>query len=271
MEDAKRLIRQAFEQARASGKPDWYRMTTAVLKNRLLDLTDRTFDESDYGAETFTAFLHQVVDLVTVDGSRVPPIVELKEPETHALERGDEGPSASRRRIRSDLWRAALDYSSGTEYVWDTADGRARPRQIGDECPLISTVMPTTHQRWRREFAETVRTSATTVLEHQEQVEIWVTDQLPISKLPQPLIPRWNVFLVDKVHRHLLGWFGKSELDPPGDLISEVADPTARRTSENEALRRLVMRVVGEMTDRELEQLDLPARAVLRATGRARS
>ena len=271
MEDAKQLVRQAFEQARLKGKPDWHQMTAAVLKNRILEITDRRFEESSYGAETFIAFVDQVADLVTVDRTVVPPIIELKEPETNALERADESSGTGRRRIRSDLWRAALDYSSGTEYVWDAADGRARPRQIGDECPLISTVMPTTHQRWQREFAETVRTSATIMPEHQEQVEIWATDQLPISKLPQPLIPRWNAFLVDKVHRHLLRWFDKSQLDPPGDLSSEIADPTARRTSENEALRRLVMRVVGEMTDRELEQLDLPARAVLRATRRGQS
>ena len=266
MEDAKQLVRQAFEQARLKGKPDWHRMTSAVLKNRILEITARQFEESSYGAGTFIAFVDQVADLVTVDRSVIPPIIELKEPEAHALERADESSGTGRIRIRSDLWRAALDYSSGAEYVWDATDGRARRRQVGDECPTISTVMPTAGQRWRREFAETTRASATIVPEHQQQVESWATNQLPISKLPQALIPRWNSFLVDRVHQHLLGWFEKSELDPPGDLISEVADPTARRTSENEALRRLVIRVVGEMTDRELEQLDLPARAVLRAT-----
>ena len=48
MEDAKQLIRQAFKQARVSGKPDWHRMTTAVLKNRLLSITGNAFNETEY-------------------------------------------------------------------------------------------------------------------------------------------------------------------------------------------------------------------------------
>ena len=40
MERPERLIIQAFEQAMDAGKIDWQRMTTAVLKNRMLVLTE---------------------------------------------------------------------------------------------------------------------------------------------------------------------------------------------------------------------------------------
>ena len=34
------LIRDAFDRARQAGKLEWHRMTTAVLKNRILQSTD---------------------------------------------------------------------------------------------------------------------------------------------------------------------------------------------------------------------------------------
>ena len=264
MEDVKQLIRQAFEQARVAGKPDWHRMTTAVLKNRLLGLTDRTFDEAEYGVETFTALLQRVGDFVSIDQSRTPPIVELREPESSALGLSHPSSASTRQRIRSDLWLAAMDYSGSTDFVWDTVDGRARPRQFGEDRPSIPRVMPTVRREWREGFVETVETAIAAA--QKDQLASWATHQLATSKLPQPLIPQWNAFLVDRVHRHLLSWFEESGLEPPGDLMTVVVDRTTRRSSGAEALRRLVMRVVGEMTDRELEQLNLPARAVLRAT-----
>ena len=113
MEDARDLILQAFRQAWSSNKPDWYRMTTPVLKNRILALTDGRFTEARYGARSLTDFVTKFDDLITLDGSRIPPIVELRDQERihvtpSELERGPRPP-----RIRSDLWRATLDYASG--------------------------------------------------------------------------------------------------------------------------------------------------------------
>jgi len=63
--------------ARHTRKPDWYRMSAAVLKNRLLLLTDRQFDEADYGASTFNAFLKTGTGFVSLDPSTHPPTVLL--------------------------------------------------------------------------------------------------------------------------------------------------------------------------------------------------
>ena len=55
-------------------------MTTAVLKNRLLDLTGGTFDEAAYGATTFMDFVLRNEDTLAVDRSTAPPLVELRNP-----------------------------------------------------------------------------------------------------------------------------------------------------------------------------------------------
>ena len=47
--DARDLLVAAFESARATGKRDWNTMTAAVLKNRVLHLTSRSFDEAALG------------------------------------------------------------------------------------------------------------------------------------------------------------------------------------------------------------------------------
>ncbi len=263
MEDATLLIQQAFERARISGKPDWPRMTTAVLKNRLLDLTGNTFNETEYGADTFTGFIFGYSDIVDIDKSKSPPIVALRHPELDSLAPGY---VSSRPRVRSDLWQAVLDYSSGREYVWDKLEKRARPSQDGDDgsTVAISGVTQAAHQQWREEFADTTRTSLTS--EQKSRLDIWIQAQLPTSHLPHHLIPQWNGFLRDKAYQHLKNWFDESGLEPPSDLITHPTERPTSRAPDTEALRQLVLRVVGEMTEYELAQLSLPSKAVLRAT-----
>ena len=119
MQDAQQLIVRAYKEARHSGKPDWRRMTTAVLKNRLLDLTGRDFDETDYGASSFMGFVSRYPDMLQVDDSVFPPIVELYGMEADRLPSAGDEYTPTAYHIRSDLWQAALDYSSGMQYVWD--------------------------------------------------------------------------------------------------------------------------------------------------------
>ena len=63
MQEAQQLIVSAYERARSSGKLDWNKMTMAVLKNRLLDLTQGAFDETTYGATSFTDFVLHNADI----------------------------------------------------------------------------------------------------------------------------------------------------------------------------------------------------------------
>ena len=48
-------------------------MSVAVLKNRLLDLTDREFRESDYGAATFLEFVRLESAILDIDVNYTPP------------------------------------------------------------------------------------------------------------------------------------------------------------------------------------------------------
>ena len=94
-------------------------MTVAVLKNRLLDLTDRTFKESDYGSGTFWEFVKGNKDILILDETTTPPVAILKgvSPDDHA---------SAQSRIRPDLWRAVLDFSSGDMYFWDPGEKKTQ-------------------------------------------------------------------------------------------------------------------------------------------------
>ena len=105
-------------------------MTTAVLKNRLLDLTGRAFDEAAYGATSFMDFVLRNKETLAVDHSTVPPLVELRNAASSRQPSDEAVDVKAPHRIRPDLWKAALDYSSGTRYVWDVA------RRSGAHCQI---------------------------------------------------------------------------------------------------------------------------------------
>lgn len=87
------LVLQAFLDAKTKGKPDWQRMELSVLKNRLLQRTNRAFREEDYGANSIqeiVALLPNVLKLeagprpsvsilVDVSGDNTPEQVDLLE------------------------------------------------------------------------------------------------------------------------------------------------------------------------------------------------
>ncbi len=264
MKEAQRLIVSAYEQARSSGKPDWNRMTTAVLKNRLLDLTGGTFDETAYGATSFTDFVLRNDDILRLDRSVFPPMVELLEivqlsqPSIAAIE------ITGRCRIRPDLWRAALDYSSGARYVWDVVRGSAKPSERPDDQLLISPATLELQSDWRKQFKADVK--ATLTADESARVDDWIDQNGPSSQLPSRLKSRWNGFFCENVRQHLLRWFAESKVPAPSDLSLSATGNASITWSETEALRKLVLSVVRQMTRQELSSLALPSEAVLRAT-----
>ena len=244
MEGARQLILQAFEQARASGKPDWHRMTTAVLKNRLLSLTCNAFNEAAYGAPTFGSFVATHDDTVYIDNSRFPPMVELRPVVSERIAPSYKYPPSNRPRVRSDLWLATLDYSSESQYAWDSAGARARPKRDEDDDPVIRTVTQAEFQGWQKEFVDKVLSANAVTTEQGRQVDVWLQRQLPTSQLPRHLIPQWNGFLRDKVHRHLLQWFAESGLSTPSDLLTSAPVGRLKDTSpETEDATNLYRRI----------------------------
>ena len=77
-DDSQELIRLAFDKAKGSGRPNWYQMDVGVLKNRILNLTNRGFRESDYGCTTFMEFVRSHSDVLELDETRWPPAVTVE-------------------------------------------------------------------------------------------------------------------------------------------------------------------------------------------------
>ena len=251
MADAsRRLIERAFEKARESGRSDWHRMTVAVLKNRLLDLTDRTFNESDYGAVTFQEFVEKHADILSLDETTTPAIAIFKgvSPEN------DTAPS----RIRPDLWRAALDFSSDEDYFWDAVRKEA-VTAVGDTAPgpKIATIAVEKFDEWKHDFAARLGDN-----EPHDRVVEWVDNRRPATLLPSELRHRWNGYLKEKVKEHLLTWFGQQNVEPPADLLRPW--DSGDRTTGSEDLRRRLIACLRYMTKEELERVQIPASVLLR-------
>ncbi len=259
MEEGKQLIIQAFRQARDSGKPDWFRMTTAVLKNRLLDLTNRKFDEAAYGTSSLADFVSRFSDFLNIDRNQLPMVVELKPGERASLESVAVSGAPRNIRIKGELWRAIFDRSSGNTYYWLADIGVVGTSPTEGQCPILPTIDAETDRQWRQSFVTSLSSAS-------DEATEWATSLLPLYRLPPDLRHQWNRVLTENVHQCLLGWFNDQGLEPPSDFITEVEPRQDGRPANPEALRRLIRRVVQEMTEEELSQLPLPPRAVLKAT-----
>jgi len=243
------LINTAFRVARDRGKPDWPRMTIAVLKNRLLQLSRNSFNERSYGATSMRELLLRFPTLVTLrDGQ-----VELVSAANEAA--AESSPSPVRRRVRPDLWRAIVDYSSGQRYTWDAEQGLARPAQEADEI-FLPTISQTEMQAWRGEF--TALHGSTPALLR------WRDDGLGSDALPGALKGEWNGFVKTRVAERLEAWFRDRGEAPP--KVLEAPPATAPPVSRVERLRRLVLDCVAVMTEDELTELRLSPDLLLRAT-----
>ena len=253
-EDSRTLIREAFERARRAGRTDWFRMTVAVLKNRLLDATQRAFKETDYGAATFLEFVRKHEDILELDETVRPPVASLKgESSEHRSEL-----QLERSRIRPDLWRAVLDFSSGEKYFWDSGQQLALGTAIEDAPgPVIPTITADTFTEWKRTFAEGIEDERP-----EDRLAEWVERRRPSNFLPTRLRHRWHAHLKTEVQRHLASWFEQQTLDPPKNML--VSQDSERNQRRSEELRKSLITCLRSMTMEELERVQIPASALLR-------
>ena len=242
-----------------SGKSDWYRMTTAVLKNRLLGLTDKKFTEASYGASSLTEFVSRFSDILNIDRDQLPMVVELKPEERGSQDSGGVSGTSARIRIRRDLWRAIFDRSSGNTYYWLADIGVLGTSPTGGNCPVLPIVDAETDRQWRKSFVSSLSSTP-------DEATEWAESLLALSRLSPELRYQWNRVLTSRVQQRLSDWFREHGLEPPPDFITEVEPRQDSRATDPEALRRLIQRVVQEMTEEELSHLSLPPRAVLKAT-----
>ena len=259
------LITRAFEVARLSGRPDWQEMTVAVLKNRLLDLTERSFNEMDYGSRSIGELVRRVPDLLLVDESKRPPTVKLVSNDTAA----QNVRSTSDGHVRTDLWNSVIDYRSGQRYIWDgsIAVPDESTGEVGPNTLVLPTIQPETMGRWRDEFANSAKPLVADDPELQGLLERWRSENRPARALPGALRGRWAAALSSHVIQTLTDWFSERGITIPLDLVQPRTNPRPRSSAgaATSDLRELVMRCVRVMTDEELRDLRLPPAAVLRA------
>lgn len=251
---ARELIERAFGQAKRSGKPEWWVMAIPVLKNRLLQITGQTFKESHFGASTFREFLLNNTDALEIDNSFLPGAVTLKSaervPPSHNIS------SPQRNRIREDLWRAILDYSSGNRYVWDTESSTAIIAPEGSEGPFFPTISPETMTEWKTAFLGSLPQSP-----DDGRLKVWQTQSLPTDALPPALRPQWNRFVKQKVQSALREWFESQGI--PSPPLVHPAIP-AEKHDETELFREFLIKCIAQMSKEELEKLSIPSSVAFR-------
>ena len=259
--DLKGLVLEAFRIAAHQGKSEWHRMRGTVLKNRMLDLTERTFNEADYGADRFGPLVEELDELLVVDRSAKPFLVELREPYRSAITASESiGESSGRNRIRVDLWHAIVDYSDAEGWVWDQSLAKAIPvdeaRAASDAYRLPTLDRPAL-QAWRAEFVERHLAE----LDDRTAVELkdWASKGLGTAALPKPLRGLWNIWIRDRVHDRLLQFFNSNGLRPPRDLIVR-----GRQKKPTDELRSFVLRCIALMNDQDLKELPIPAEIAMR-------
>jgi hypothetical protein len=279
MGEARALVAEAFDRAKRSGKTNWYQMTTAVLKNRLLQLTDGAFAVERYGASTVAEFAHMLPDLVTVIPSeRGPAIIELLGGADDAATGRDSpvGELAERTQVREDLWRAFMDWDERHVYVVDPITGRARRRLPEDPVHLqeLGRITREMYIEWRSAFIQGALAGELTPDERQ-RLEVWRDVPGPSRDLPRHLQDEWMSQLRTHVARHIREWFDATGNVPPPDLTTVKTAPSRppapaplEAALSARSLRDLINKCVSVMTYDELCALKLPADVVARALWR---
>jgi len=241
-------------------------MTTAVLKNRLLQMTQRRFSVEALGFSSLQALLGEFPAIVRLDHTTSPTTVEFLGEATPAPKWP--ASSSQRTRVRDDLWNAMLNYTAGHAWVWDEPAERARPALDSDD---EAVVMPTIQQQelaeLRAEFSDRYAESAPE--EEKLRLARWSKEGLGTAELPPPLRSDWNALVKRTVLDRLKSWFEAEGIELPNDLL--VAEATSAGQPADEELvrlRSLVIDCVRMMTLSELASLTLPAGAVFRSRQR---
>ena len=243
--------------ARAKGKPDWHRMSLAVLKNRLLDITQRNFREADYGAANLKEFVENISDHVRLDPATIPPTVELiqrsetgtdNEASTHGAHAPASGKPASifdGERIKPDLWKAVIDWETNVSYVWDSDEQCVkkvnRPNPDADVLPRLGrSEFDALRISFATQFADSLEPR------DREKLQAWSAHRLPTDKLPTELITPWYRRLTKVVESRLEEW--RQGPDPIDDEIDRY-----RATGDTLAIGELLARRFTTVAATELD------------------
>lgn len=218
--------------AKRTKKRDWRLMTTAVLKNRLLTITDGAFDESDYGFRNMNYLARALPDILRLHEASVPAVVELLVELDASLDVGhdiyDQDSSAQAKPlaavapswaaetpsppilgdwIRPDLWWAVLA-PEDRPFVWDESMKRAVPAEPADGRLRLPTLLTQSQQDDRRLFARA--NWPATFDNRSNNLEHWIRTGA-IDLLPYELRRRWSKFLASRAIPILQHWFANND------------------------------------------------------------
>ena len=274
--DAERLILAAFGDAAARGR-DSTEMRAGVLKNRLLSLTDREFDERAWGVDNFLSFLELFPSRVEVDRTAQPPLVRLKTGDDQAIaeayreiraappvfEHREIPEPAGSWRIRRDLWSSVLDVSSSETWIWNGRQAvSVDPERLEpeDERWRLPTLSETELHQWRADFTAQQSQPDPAIF---EAMVTWRDRHETSWSLPQPIRDLWFAWLKKQVRGRLVEWFQDRGLPLPDDFYESVGRLRATGSDE-QRLREIVHQCVDRMTFEELTSLQIPASVVRR-------
>lgn len=221
-DEALKLVNVAFMQAQRKMGTNATSMSLGVLKNRLLQITDRRFDPKEFGASDMRSFVamlepHVVLSHETPHGevqlvasrareSVSKPIPARRLTNTNSVtDRAPDEALKRNGRIREDLWVAIMDYTSGQTYVWDERFGVARVSSGVEDFPMMPTLTAIELGEWRRTFLS----------EHRNDIQDsdlasalrWEELGLATSYLPAQLQQPWNRELALRVRQRLQEFF----------------------------------------------------------------
>lgn len=269
------LVERAFAQVKRKPGRTPGSMSLAVLKNRLLQITNRKFNPADYGARNFRDLLESLAPDVVVSGLGQETVVQFARPAgkrvpdspsgapTPALPQPEASPENPRSsllangvHVREDLWMAVVDYTSGRRYVWDESLGRAREAKPNDTQPAFPTLKPDELNRWRAEFLNAHADSLSA--SDMALAMRWREQGLPTLNLPLSLQHRWKRELTRRVRARLKSFFGfnlRTDSNVPQALQATLVSAPAWALDEEISAARDAgdFFAVGELLARKLK------------------
>jgi hypothetical protein len=269
LDELRQLILSAFEEARDSGKSDWESMRSAVLKNRLLQLTNREFSETRYGGGSMVAVALRVPGLLELATTQ-PAVLRLADPSAISAERtrsaetrlSTDHPRWNDVRIRQDLWRAVVTPRVESSYVWDATLGQAREATVLDAPePFLPTIDANELEDLRQSFREE-RVDDPDV---KERLATWVVD--PTQRIPKRIQIEWRNYLKSIAATRIQQWFQLHDVPAPVDLIQYASAgdlPTTTDVVRTRTLKAALQRALQLMSEEELKQVLLPATVLMR-------
>lgn len=270
------------------------RSYSAGLKPELQRRTP-SFDEKALGFETFREFLRaaegaQVVDLHPA--TRGPDIVVV--PHGQPVPAAPVHPAPSRTPVRSDLWKAWVDWTPGYRKVYDRVhdaaeripsvptvalDGRQRELaealEAGDDRVVPIPGIPIEeHLAWTAEFAAGAGDAAPLLQEALRKQRPAMEFAAALRRMPS-VAARWRGFQLERVRAVLKAWAAEHGLDIAIDApVPTAVAPPSRHESDTggssggesdvevEELRRRAHHAVDRMSATELGDLRIPLHAL---------